>query len=214
MDTKSTSYIPALHYRWLSPLYDPLLKWGMQEERFKRRLIELAHIQQGMAILDLGCGTGTLTILIKQTHPNANVVGLDGDEQILAIARAKAKRAGVKIVWDQGLAYDLPYESDKWDRVLSSLVVHHLTTENKLRAFQEILRVLRNGGEIHIVDFGKPRSHVMRRVAGVMGRLEQAKDNFDGKIPDILMAAGFREVSESAQFVTIFGPLSFFHAIK
>jgi ubiquinone/menaquinone biosynthesis C-methylase UbiE len=207
-------YIPALSFRRLLPLYDPLLKWGMNEELFKRNLIEQAQIQPGMRVLDLGCGTGTLTILIKQLHPEADVVGVDGDKQILDIAREKARQAGVQITWDYSLAYDLQYVAASWDRVLSSLVVHHLSADNKRRAFQEVLRVLRPGGEFHIVDFGKPHTIPMHLVAGVMRHLEQTKDNFDGKLPIMLEAAGFTQVNEATQIGTIFGPLSFIRAIK
>jgi SAM-dependent methyltransferase len=73
-------YIPALSFRWLTPLYDPLLRWGMREKTFKRRLITQANIQPGQRVLDLGCGTGTLTILVKLLYPDANVVGLEGEE--------------------------------------------------------------------------------------------------------------------------------------
>jgi ubiquinone/menaquinone biosynthesis C-methylase UbiE len=207
-------YIPALSFRWLLPLYDPLLKWGMREEFFKRHLIEQAHIQPGMSVLDLGCGTGTLTILIKQLHPQADVVGVDGDKQILDAAREKTQQAGVQIAWDYSLANDLLYVAAAWDRVLSSLVIHHLTTENKHRAFQEVLRILRPGGEFHIVDFGKPRSIPMCMISGITRHLEHVQDNFDGKLPVMLEAAGFTQITESAQIGTIFGPLSFIRAVK
>ena len=207
-------YIPALSFRRLLPFYDPLLKWGMHEELFKRRLIEQAQIQPGMRVLDLGCGTGTLTILIKQLHPEADVVGVDGDKQILDVAREKAQQVGVQITWDYSLAYNLQYVTSSWDRVLSSLVIHHLTTSNKRRAFQEFHRVLRPAGEFHIVDFGEPRTIPMRLVAGVMCHLERTKDNFDGKLPVMLEAAGFTQVNEPTKIGTIFGPLSFIRAIK
>lgn len=71
-------YIPALSFRWLTPLYDPLLKWGMREETFKRRLIERMGLQPNQRALDLGCGTGTLTIMLKQYAPEAQIVGMDG----------------------------------------------------------------------------------------------------------------------------------------
>src|SRR6266498_4216430 len=100
-------YIPALGFRWLTPLYDPLLKWIMREETFKRKLISQANIQSGMKVLDLGCGTGTLTLMIKRAHPKADVSGLDGDPQVLDIARDKSR--GTDIRWDEGLASSLPY---------------------------------------------------------------------------------------------------------
>ena len=95
-----------------------------------------------MRVLDLGCGTGTLTIMIKQAHPEAEVVGLDGDPAVLEIARTKAMQAGVKISLDHGMAFHPPYQDNSFDRVLSSLVIHHLTTENKQRAMHEIYRIL------------------------------------------------------------------------
>jgi hypothetical protein len=61
--SNSDKYIQALSFKWLTPLYDPILKWGMREDVFKRRLIQQARIKPGMLVLDLGCGTGMLTIL-------------------------------------------------------------------------------------------------------------------------------------------------------
>ena len=189
-----TRYIPALSFRWLTPLYDLFLKWGMREQTFKRRLIQQANIRPGMRVLDLGCGTGTLTILTKKTHPNADVVGLDGDQAVLKIARSKAYQADVNITLDHGMAFQMPYPDNSFDRVLSSLVIHHLSTENKQRAMQEIYRVLRPGGELHIVDFGKPHQTYTRLISLVMRRLEQAADNIQGLLPGMIHDAGFEQV--------------------
>ncbi len=152
------SYIPALSFKWLTPLYDPLLKWGMREETFKRRLIERAGIRPGQRVLDLGCGTGTLTLMLKQANPEAQVTGLDGDAEVLFIARSKSEQAHADITWDTGLAYKLPYTDHSFDVVVSSLVIHHLISQDKVRAFREVRRVLQPAGWFHIVDFGRPFS--------------------------------------------------------
>jgi ubiquinone/menaquinone biosynthesis C-methylase UbiE len=208
----SSKYIPALRFEWLTPLYDPLLKWVMREETFKRKLIDQAKIQPGMKVLDLGCGTGTLTLMLKRAVPNAMVTGMDGDPQILAIAREKSR--GINIQWDQGLASSLPYPDSAFDRIVTSLVLHHLTQDDKRRAFKEMYRVLKPDGELHVLDFGAAHSLLARLMTRYMHRLEEVADNFDGLIPPFIMEAGFGSVMEAGYFLTVFGPLSLWHAVK
>lgn len=205
-------YIPALSFRWLTPLYDPLLKWVMREETFKRKLIQQANIQPKMKVLDLGCGTGTLTLMLKRAHPEAEVTGLDGDPQVLDMARDKT--LGADIQWDEGLASSLPYPDSVFDRVVTSLVIHHLVTEDKRRAFKESYRVLKPHGELHVLDFGAPHSLLTRFMTTYMRRLEEAADNFAGMIPRFVTEAGFSEVKEAEHFVTVFGPLSIIKSKK
>ena len=211
---KREKYIPALSYDRLTPFYDPLLRWGMREETFKSALIRQAEIRPGMRVLDLGCGTGTLTILIKQTHPESEVTGLDGDREVLQIAKTKAAKTGVEIIFDLGMAFQLPYPEGSFDRVLTSLVLHHLTRDDKQRAMGEVYRVLRPGGELHIVDFGRPRSVYGRLVSQFIKRMEQAADNVNGLLPVMMDNAGFEQVEESAHYTTIFGTLALYRGRK
>ena len=208
----SPSFIPALGYRRLTPVYDPLIRWVMREGRFKNRLIHQADVRPGMRVLDLGCGTGTLAIMVKRRQPTAEIVGLDPDPEMLDRARSKADRAGVEIKFDQGFASDLPYLDRSFDRVLSSMMTHHLTPDMKQQAFTEVLRVLRPGGQFHIVDFGPARNPTMRVMATIMRRLEQTEDNFAGRLPGILIEAGFHEVREAGAMATALGPLMFLRA--
>jgi ubiquinone/menaquinone biosynthesis C-methylase UbiE len=210
--SNSTHYIPALSFKWLTPLYDPLFKWVFSEETFKGELIQQANIQAGMNILDLGCGTGTLTLMLKRAHPDTNIIGLDGDTQILEIAHKKSRNEEIR--WERGLATSLPYPDSTFDRVITSLVIHHLTTNEKRLAFREMYRVLKPQGELHILDFGTPHGTIGGLWAKIMRHLEEAADNFDGLIPQFILESGFQSVNEREHFVTLFGPLSLWQAIK
>jgi ubiquinone/menaquinone biosynthesis C-methylase UbiE len=207
-------YIPALNREWLTPLYDPLLRWLFHERSFKQQLIEQAIIQTGDRVLDLGCGTGTLMLMLKQRHPHARVVGVDIDERILGIARRKALRGQVDLHFARGSAVELPYADGSFDRVLSSLMFHHLTAAQKQHALGEAFRVLRPGGEAHIVDFGKPHTRVAQAIAVVARHFEAVSDNVRGLLPIMLRQAGFVQVEEGWQRMTLLGTLTFISARK
>jgi ubiquinone/menaquinone biosynthesis C-methylase UbiE len=146
--------------------------------------------------------------------PKADVVGLDGDPKVLEIARSKAAKAGVILRLDYGMAYQLPYPDGSFDRVLSSLVFHHLVRDDKRRTMGEVYRVLQPGGEFHLVDFGKPRSLYGYLLSPFMKRLEQASDNISGLLPVMMREAGFSQVEEVAHFTTVFGTLTSVRAGK
>ncbi len=217
MDKDRNEYIPALKYRWLTSLYDPLLRWSMRESTFKLRLLEQAQIKRSHRILDLGCGTATLTLLIKRAHPAAEVIALDGDLEALEIARTKAARAELDIILDHAMAFELPYPDDSFDRVLSSLLFHHLTRDNKCRTLREVFRAIRPGGELHVADWGKAQNSLMRSaflMIQMLDGFETTSDNVNGELPRLILQAGFEDVAESTQYSTIFGTLSLYRARK
>ncbi len=211
---KSESYIPALRFNVLTSLYDPLIRWFMPEEQFKRRVLQEAHILPGFQVLDLGCGTGTLALMLKQETPEASVYGLDGDPNVLSIARTKAAENGMDILFQEGMAFNLPYAENTFDRVLTSLVLHHMTAKNKNKTLSEVFRVLRPGGELHVADFGRPRGLWTSVSSLVVRWLEEAHDNIKGLIPEMIKAAKFTEIEEYANFSTIFGTISLIRARK
>ena len=176
-NSKPVTYIPALGFNRLTPFFDSFLKWATKKETFKPQLVKQARIQKNSRVLDLGCGTATLTILLKKSQPEAEVRGIDIDPTVLEIAKEKAARAGVDIALDLGTAFKLPYPDNYFDRVISGLVFHHLTTENKVRSLKEVVRVLKPKGELHVADLGKPQNALMRLPSIVMRRLEESEDN-------------------------------------
>lgn len=216
MKSKDEHYIPALSYNQLTFLYDPVVRLTTREAAFKSALLAQAQIHLGHRVLDLACGTATLTIAIKQAYPHTTVVGIDGDPMILRQARAKAQRAGVEVQLDEGLSYALPYADASFDRVLSSLFFHHLTRENKLRTLTEVWRVLKPGGALHVADWGTPQNALMKLASQGIVRLDGAttKDNFAGLLPAFVEQAGFTDVQETRYFNSLFGTIRLHKAHK
>jgi len=210
-------YKPALNFGWLTSLYDPLMRWTMPEAGFKQRLIEQSKIENGHQVLDVGCGTGTMTIDIKRLHPGADVYGLDGDAKVLDIARQKATADGASVSFVEGMSYDLEYEDDFFDRALSSLLFHHLSRENKDRTLREVFRVLKPAGELHVADWGKASNVLMRAAflgVQMLDGFDTTTDHVKGHLPGMVRAAGFTDVEVTGEFGTIFGTLALLRARK
>jgi ubiquinone/menaquinone biosynthesis C-methylase UbiE len=170
-----------------------------------------------MDVLDLGCGTGTLTIWAKQHVPGANVVGLDGDPKVLERAERKATEAQCSIEFDRGMSYELPYPDAGFDRVLSTLLFHHLVPADKRRTIAEVRRVLKPGGELHVADFGAPKNPLMRALSlpvQLLDGFENTRDNFTGRLPAMLSEGGFEEIAVRGQMSTMYGTLAFYSACK
>src|SRR5215831_1977792 len=138
------TYIPAATYDWLLPLYDIFGKL-IGAEAAHRQLVDQADIEPSHHVLDIGCGTGNLTLLIKRLHPPIDVVGLDPDPKALARARRKAEAQGFAVRLDRGFSDQLPYAEASFDRVFSAFMLHHLTLEVKEKTLREVRRVLRGG---------------------------------------------------------------------
>jgi ubiquinone/menaquinone biosynthesis C-methylase UbiE len=172
-------------------------------------------------VVDLGCGTGTLAIMVKQAHPDAEVFGLDADPEMLAVARAKAAEKGVDVTFDEGMTFALPYADGSFDRVLSSIMIHHLKTPDKERTAREVYRVLRNpdpasekpGGQLHILDFGAPYTLYGKLLKPFLHEFEEVNDNVDGLLPEIFGRPGLK-TQVTGNYWTFFGDLAFLYGQK
>lgn len=197
------TFLPAAGHDWLLPLYDPL-QWLFGGDRLRREVIEAAALEPGHRALDIGCGTGALLVELARRHPRVEAVGLDPDPRALARARRKLERAGAPVQLDEGFSDELPYPDRSFDRVFSTLMLHHLKPGEKERTLAEALRVLRPGGSLHLVDFGGSGERADGWLARALhpGRLH---DGYGDRIAGMMRYAGFAEVRRVDQRTTLFG---------
>lgn len=216
MHSEKQKYVPALGYDFLTPFYDQAVKWTTRETVFKKKLVDQVKIRPGGRLLDLACGTATLTIALKGKFSEAEVNGLDGDARILQIARRKAEEAGAEINFIEGFSAALPYPDEHFDAVVTSLFFHHLTPENKRKTLLEVRRVLKTGGTLVVADWGKPANLLMKLASLPIRLLDgaTAKDSFEGKLPGIMSEAGFFGITETGDVNTVFGTLRLHKAEK
>lgn len=209
--------VRALRFRWLTRFYDPLFRLLFDERRLKAQLLSQARIDNGHRVLDLGCGTGTLLLMIKEARPRADVTGLDVDPEILEIALAKTRAAGAEVELRLGSATKPPFPPETFDRILSSLVFHHLPPDAKREALSRCCALLKPGGELHVLDWGKAPS-IPTRAAFVAVQLldgfRNTADNVRGRLPRLMEEAGFAAVRETDRRSTVAGSLSFYSAHK
>jgi ubiquinone/menaquinone biosynthesis C-methylase UbiE len=213
MSNTNEEYIPALSYRFLTPFYDFIQKYIVRDVRYKNLLIEQADIRAGQSVLDLGCGTGTLAIMVKQKHPSTEVTGLDADPDMLKVARYKSAQSKAPVKFDVGFTNNLPYPDETFDRVISSIMIHHLKTPDKKKTAEEVFRVLKPGGQLHIVDFGKPVTWYGKLLGPFLHRFEEANDNIDGSLPVFFGEPGLK-TQILGHFWTFFGDLDFLKGEK
>jgi ubiquinone/menaquinone biosynthesis C-methylase UbiE len=210
---RDESFVPAAGRDWLLPLYDPLCR-VFGTHRYRERLLDAADLRPGDRVLDLGCGTGALSLQAKAREARAAVTGLDPDPKALARARAKAGRAGADVTWQQGFGHALPFADASFERVVSSLVFHHLTSEGRRGTLAEIARVLAPGGTLHVLDFGPPRSALDRLLLHLFHHDDRLDDNLAGRIPAMMADAGLRDVGELAPMRSPFGMLAIWRATR
>jgi ubiquinone/menaquinone biosynthesis C-methylase UbiE len=210
----SRTFLPAAGADWLLPLYDPFVKlFGIGNAR--NVLLAQADLKPGHRVLDIGCGTGTFAVQIKQKYPNVEVTGLDPDPKALARAEQKAKQAAVAVKFDKGFSDELPYPDRSFDRVCSSFMFHHLPSDVKEKTLSEIRRVLKPGGFLDLLDFGGPGA----AGHGIMSHIFHANHRLDENSEDTVLAmmkdAGLNGPEKLAEGKAFFGfvQLNYFRAI-
>jgi ubiquinone/menaquinone biosynthesis C-methylase UbiE len=211
MGETGRTYLPAAGYHWSLGLYDPLVKL-LGGDAARAMLLDQAAVSAAHRVLDIGCGTGSLLVMIKRKYPEAEVVGLDPDPRALARARRKGQRSRIRFQLDQGFADELPYPDGSFDRVFSSFMFHHLENSDKVKALREARRVLRPGGRFHLMDFAKADSMSAGRIARWIHSSPRLNDNSEPRLLSLMREAGLSDPIRIASRRSHAGELAYYQA--
>jgi ubiquinone/menaquinone biosynthesis C-methylase UbiE len=157
--------------------------------KLRLRAADLAQLQPGEAVLDVGCGTGALAMEARlRVGTTGRVCGIDPGIKQIARARSKAERARLPIDFQIGVIEQLAFPEHAFDVVLSTLVIHHVPDDLKRLGLAEMARVLKPGGRLVMVDFKRAEAepHQPARLgAGSLGLQD---------LPALMQEAGFEHL--------------------
>ena len=199
---------------YAAPLYDwlaPLMVFGF-EQRCARQVIEQLGIAANHRVLDVGCGTGSLTRKIATHLDDAQggaVIGVDAAERMLDVARRKAP-PNSPMRFKAALAENLPYPDANFERAVSTFFFHHIEFSLKQKALHEMWRTLVPGGKAVVVDVDIPTTLIGRTSAWAgywIFRQEEIRENIEGRLRDAFEASPFqnwRQLSHHSGYISLF----------
>jgi len=216
----SRDYTPAAGYHWLTPFYDLGVAVLTREGRWRQALVRQLSPQPVDIILDLGSGTGSLLLRIGKVAPTATLIGMDPDPAVLARARKRFAEEKIVVELRTGFAREAGdlVADRRPTKIVSSLVFHQVPMTEKKAALAAAYKALSGGGELHIADYGLQRTWLMRTlfrgfIQNLDGR-ENTEPNARGVLPDLMKAAGFKDVKETMVFPTPSGSISLYRGDK
>jgi len=189
----------TIHWTSQYDMFARLMGLGVNGSN-SRTIAEMAKIKPGDKVLDVGCGTGDLTLTAANyVGASGSAYGIDAAPEGIEIARTKAKRSGAHAIFDVGLIENLDLPDATFDVVISRLVIHHLPDDLKRRGFSEIYQLLKPGGHIFVADFKPPTNPVLVHViSALVGHRMMLRSNNVASLSSMFAEAGFVDVvSES-----------------
>lgn len=144
-----------------APYYDLLMKVITlgREKALRKMTVDVAGVKAGDKVLEVGCGTGTLSLVIQETvGQSGKVYGIDAAPEMIERAQRKNKRAGKNVNFQIGLIDSIPYSDNEFDVAMCSFMIFHMPHDVRHRGLKEIFRVLKKDGKLLIVDILKQES--------------------------------------------------------
>lgn len=202
----------GLLIRWAS-FYDTVVSIMTlgQAQRLRNMTIDQALLKSGESLLDVGCGTGGVTIPgKKRVGQNGKVAGIDPSPEMIAVASEKAGMARLEIEFRIGVIESLPYPDATFDVVTSSLMMHHLTNDLQVKGFAEIYRVLKPGGRLLIADTMRPNRFLVKQLFAFLSKRHEIKFGIED-LAETLKSAGFATATQLDEHFRMIG---FVRAVK
>jgi ubiquinone/menaquinone biosynthesis C-methylase UbiE len=201
-------YLSPFRTSWLTRAYDPLIAhWpaGVQTRQTVRAALDLTP---GLRLLELGCGSGRLAVEIKRYCPQVSIKAVDANSTILQVARRRAAQAGVDVEFTQGDITQLAVDGS-YDRIYSTLVLHHLIMPAKQQTLRRVRELLDAGGKFVVADFSRPQGRLQALLARTTGwgdHLHTTAPHRDGRFEEAVRAH-FTEVQSLARLPSLFGTI-------
>lgn len=216
--SRTDAHTPPLGHRALTPLYDLAIAAMTREKTWRAALVKAMNPSHGDRILDIGSGTGSLTVALHAKCPGIRYLGIDPDAG--AVRRARQKIAGLEgdIRFHEGLfSADEKYFSELPNKIVSSLVLHQVPLDEKQRIISQTAKALAPGGSLFIADYGLQKGFqrlLFRSTVQALDGVEDTQPNADGILPELLAAAGLETIELKHPMPTLTGTISLFAANK
>jgi ubiquinone/menaquinone biosynthesis C-methylase UbiE len=150
------------------PSYDSYMRRMTlgREHVLREETVRLARVEPGDSVLEVGCGTGTLTLAAKrQAGPSGQVFGIDVIPGMIAASQQKAARAQEEVTFQLGSIDDIPFPANRFDVVICSFMIFHMAEQTRRKGIAEVYRVLKPQGRWLVLDLALPTQPVQRFVA-------------------------------------------------
>lgn len=149
--TEFKGFFGGANYKRIASIF------GMNTDFYKKG-VGSEKLQKGMKALDLGCGPGALSFaLAENAHPESNIIGIDISNDQLNYASNCSKSFDCNIEFKNCSMDELPFNTESFDLVMSSMALHETPPNLRRKAINETARVLKSGGRFLLIDWSRPK---------------------------------------------------------